>query len=118
MEFLDNKLCLTETDKVSEPSYATIMTNFTNKVKDEAGLIQPSGAGYERWDVLHDNYAAAEESFEGIQELMKKVWYTQTYTKRQATRTSGSPSLPLPSFPLTLSTATPRLGRWKALRPW
>lgn len=82
VEFLDNKLCLTETDKVSEPSYATIMTNFTNKVKDEAGLIQPSGAGYERWDVLHDNYAAAEENFEGIQELMKKVWYTQAYTKK------------------------------------
>ena len=81
VEFLDNKLCLTETDKVTEPSYATIMTNFTNKVKDEAGLIQTSGAGYERWDVLHDNYAAAEESFAGIQELMKKVWYTQAYTK-------------------------------------
>ena len=79
VEFLDNKLCITETDKVKEPSYATIMTNFTNKVR-ESGLIQTSGAGYERWDALHDNYAAAEESFTGIQELMKKAWYSLTYT--------------------------------------
>ncbi len=81
LEFVDNKPCFIETENVSEPSMATIMTNFTNTVKEQAGLIQTTGCGYERWDILAAAYPGAEESFQGIQNLMKNVWYSQFYTK-------------------------------------
>lgn len=80
LEFLDNKPCFTETTEVREPSYATIMTNFTNKLMADEQLVQTMGCGYERWDILHDNYAETEESFEGMISLMQKVWYTNAYT--------------------------------------
>lgn len=80
VEFLDNVPCFTETASVTDPSYATIMTNFTNKLMADQQLMQTSGIGYERWDILAEAYPDAEESFEGMQDLMKKVWYTQFYT--------------------------------------
>lgn len=85
LEFIDNQPVFTETKEVSAPSYATIMTNFTNHLMDQkegAGqIIQDHGAGYERWDILKRAYPAAEESFDGIEQMMKSVWYSNTYTK-------------------------------------
>lgn len=80
LEFIDNKPCFTESANINEPSYATIMTNFTNKLMADEQLVQISGCGYERWDLLHDNYAETAESFEGMEGLMQKVWYTKAYT--------------------------------------
>lgn len=80
LEFLDNVPYFTETTDVTEPSYATIMTNFTNKLMADKGLVQTSGCGYERWDILHDSYADTEESAQGMEELMRKAWYTKAYT--------------------------------------
>lgn len=79
LEFIDNKPYFTETTDVTSPSLATIMTNFTNKIKAE-GIIQDTGCGYERWDLLNESYASTPETFEGMQDLMKKVWYTKAYT--------------------------------------
>ncbi len=80
LEFIDNVPCFTACDSITEPSYGNIMTNFTNKLMADAGLVQTSGAGYERWDILAAAYPETEESFDGMTELMKKVWYTQFYT--------------------------------------
>lgn len=80
LEFVDNKPCFTETTDIKAPSLATIMTNFTNKIYADKQLVQNTGCGYERYDLLKASYADTEESFEGIQSLMKKVWYTKTYT--------------------------------------
>ena len=80
LEFIDNKPCFIQTDAVREPSYATIMTNFTNKLMADGQIVQPSGCGYERWEILRDNYAATDESADGMKQLMQKVWYTRTYT--------------------------------------
>ena len=55
------------------------MTNFTNKLMSE-GIMQTNGLGYERWDTLAENFEAMEQSAEGMENLMKKVWYTNTYT--------------------------------------
>ncbi len=82
LEFIDNKPCFTETTNINEPSYATIMTNFTNKLMADEQLVQTTGCGYERWDLLHDSYADTPESFEGMQNLMQKVWYTKAYTTK------------------------------------
>lgn len=79
LEFIDNVPCFNECESVSEPSYGTIMTNFTNKLMADAQLIQTTGAGYERWDILSEAYPGTEESFEGMQNLMKKVWYSKFY---------------------------------------
>ena len=79
LEFMDNVPVFTETDLVNEPSYATIMTNFTNALMAE-GVFQTTGIGYERWDVLNDYYSYFDESFEGMEKLMKLVWYSHTYT--------------------------------------
>lgn len=79
LEFIDNQPYFTETDKVNEPSFATIMTNFTNRLYAD-GIMQKSGIGYERWDILAAGYPAAAESFEGIADLMKTVWYSNFYT--------------------------------------
>ena len=79
LEFLDNSVCFTEAENVTEPSYGTIMTNFTNKLMADCQLIQNNGIGYERWDILAGAYPEAEESFEGMANLMKKVWYTTFY---------------------------------------
>lgn len=79
LEFLDNKPYYNETTEITKPSYGNIMTNFTNKLMSE-GIIQTNGIGYERWDTLAENFEAMEQSAEGMENLMKKVWYTNTYT--------------------------------------
>lgn len=80
LEFLDNKPCYTETTEVDKPSYATIMTNFTNKLMADKQMMQDGAQGYERFDVIKANYDATPATFEGMQDLMKKVWFTLTYT--------------------------------------
>lgn len=79
LEFMDNKAVYTAAPSINEPSLGNIMTNFTNCLM-EKGMIQECGSGLERWDILNDNYASTPETFDGMQELMKKVWYSQTYT--------------------------------------
>ena len=79
LEFLDNVAFFTEAESLTDPSYGTIMTNFTNKLMADRQLIQNTGIGYERWDILAEAYPQAEESFEGMENLMKKVWYTTFY---------------------------------------
>lgn len=81
LEFLDNKPYYCETTDINAPSYATIMTNFTNKLMEEKGMIQNSGNGYERYDLLKEAYPTTEESFTGMQDLLKEVWYSKAYTK-------------------------------------
>ncbi|MDO5443519.1 MAG: hypothetical protein Q4G10_07595, partial [Bacteroidia bacterium] len=79
LEFIDNKAVYTVAPGINEPSLGNIMTNFTNCLYAE-GLIQKHACGIERWDILKENYASAPETFEGIQELMSKVWYSNAYT--------------------------------------
>lgn len=79
LEFMDNKAVYTAAPSINEPSLGTIMTNFTNCLM-EKGIIQKCGSGLERWDILNENYASTPESFEGMQELMEKVWFSNTYT--------------------------------------
>lgn len=81
LEFLDNKPCYTETTEVDQPSYATIMTNFTNKLMAEKQMMQDGGQGYERYDIIKENYDKVPYTSEGMQDLMKKVWFSQAYTK-------------------------------------
>lgn len=80
LDFIDNKPVFTETSNSKRPSYATVMTNFSNALMFKAGTMQTSGAGYERWDILADNYDSAQESFEGMEQLMSNVWYSKSYT--------------------------------------
>ncbi|WP_407441753.1 carcinine hydrolase/isopenicillin-N N-acyltransferase family protein [Fibrobacter sp.] len=86
IEFIDNKLKYLLTDKVEEPSLATIMTNFSNgimadsKQQKKDSLIQYLAAGLERYDILFDNYDKAETSFNGMENLIKKVWYSHVFT--------------------------------------
>lgn len=82
LEFIDNKAHYTEAESVTEPGFGTIMTNFTNCLW-KAGIMQTSGIGYERYDVLkagYKDYAKYPDSMEGMQELMKQAWFTKTYT--------------------------------------
>ena len=79
LEFMDNKAVYTAAPDINKPSLGNIMTNFTNCLM-ERGMIQKCACGLERWDILNENYASTPETFEGMQELMKKVWYSQTYT--------------------------------------
>lgn len=79
LEFLDNKAVYTEAPSLTEPSLGNIMTNFTNAIYAK-GLIQECACGLERWDIINGNYASTPETFEGFQNLMKKVWYSNTYT--------------------------------------
>lgn len=79
LEFIDNKPFYSEAESISSPSFGTIMTNFSNGLW-EAHIMQNSGIGYERYDILRDNYDDAPESFDGIAGLMKKVWYSKYYT--------------------------------------
>ncbi len=86
IEFIDNKLKYLLTDKVDEPSLATIMTNFSNgimadsKQQKKDSLIQYLAAGLERYDILFNNYDKAETSFNGMKNLIKKVWYSHAFT--------------------------------------
>ncbi|MCQ2174380.1 MAG: carcinine hydrolase/isopenicillin-N N-acyltransferase family protein [Bacteroidales bacterium] len=80
VEFIDNKPVVTGARNIRQPSLGTIMTNFTNALFAKA-IIQPHGIGYERYDVLRYSYSDTEESFKGMEELMKKVWYSNTYTR-------------------------------------
>ena len=79
LEFIENEPYFNENPGTCEPGFGTIMTNFTNKLMAD-GLMQTSGAGYERWDTLAAAYGQDEASFESMHELMKKAWYTQLYT--------------------------------------
>lgn len=78
LEFLDNKLVVTDAKDLKKPSSGTVMTNFTNAVHDE-GLMQISGIGYERYDILTKYYDSIPETFSGMEDLMKKVWYSHFY---------------------------------------
>lgn len=82
LEFIDNQLevIYVEGEQTKVPSFGTIMTNFNNTLYSE-GMLQYKAAGVERYNILNANYDAAEESVEGIKELIKKVWYTQAYSK-------------------------------------
>lgn len=102
LEFMDNVPVYTEAPSITEPSFGNIMTNFTNCLMAK-GIIQICGIGYERWDILHDNYASTPESFEGMQELMKKVWFSHTYTNDPLSRDfwlSECSSTDLPAYSL------------------
>ena len=82
LEFIENKAHYTEAEAIDRPGYGTIMTNFTNCLR-EAGIMQTTGIGYERYDVLFNNYLNTTDypdSFEGMQKLMQQVWFTKTYT--------------------------------------
>ena len=79
LEFVDNQPVFVKTNNVSTPSLATIMTNFNNYLMQD-GIIQDHGIGYERFDLLSDNYASTPETANGMQRLMEKVWYTKSYT--------------------------------------
>lgn len=79
LEFMDNKPHFTEAVSVSEPGFGTIMTNFTNCLR-EKGIMQINGIGYERYDILYDHYGTYPESFEGMQKLMEMVWFSKYYT--------------------------------------
>lgn len=81
LEFVDNAPVFVKTNDVNTPSLATIMTNFNNYLMQD-GIIQDHGIGYERWDLLRDNYASTPETAEGMQGLMEKVWYTRSYTMK------------------------------------
>lgn len=79
IEFIDNQLEVTEADDLNQPSFGTIMTNFTNALYAK-GIMQYYGIGYERFDVLKANYAATPASMDGMGQLMKKVWFSKAYT--------------------------------------
>lgn len=82
LEFIDNQPHYTEASSINEPNFGTIMTNFTNCLWKE-GIMQINGLGYERFEMLYDNYnnyAAYPDNLEGMQNLMKQVWYTKAYT--------------------------------------
>lgn len=79
LEFMDNKAVYTAAPSINEPSLGTIMTNFTNCLR-EKGLIQICGCGLERWDILEASYDSTPATFEGFQNLMSKVWYSKAYT--------------------------------------
>lgn len=80
VEFIDNQLHYIISDVPNEASFATLMTNFNNVLRKE-GMMQYHACGYERFDILHANYAHLAHTRAAMQELMKKVWYSQVYTQ-------------------------------------
>lgn len=85
LEFMDNVPVFTESDVIDQPSFATVMTNFTNCLW-KLGIFQTNGIGYERWDKLKEYYDNYEISFEGMQKLMTTVWYSKAYTEPVGSR--------------------------------
>ena len=98
LDFIDNKAVYTEAPSINEPSLGNIMTNFSNCVYAK-GLIQICASGLERWDIINANYASTPETFEGMEELMSKVWYTQTYTIDPSSRDFWLSECCAPSLP-------------------
>lgn len=80
LEFMDNVPVFTESSDINSPSFATVMTNFSNCLW-KTGVLQNNGIGYERWDKLSKNYYLYEFNFEGMQNLMRGVWYSKSYTE-------------------------------------
>lgn len=67
-------------DEINAPSVSTIMTNFSNNLWKD-GILDREGIGYERWDILHDNYACDQEpSVDSMFNLMQQVWFSNAYT--------------------------------------
>lgn len=79
IEFMDNRLVVTYADNLREPSFGTVMTNFTNACRKN-GVWQDHGQGFERYDILAEGYPDTPESFDGMKSLMQKVWYSKYYT--------------------------------------
>lgn len=85
-EFIDNKPRFLQTNKIEEPSLATIMTNFSNAVMADSNqqrrdsLIQNFALGLERYDILYENYKDTEISFEGMKGLINKIRFSHIYT--------------------------------------
>ena len=74
-EFIDGKPEFIYADSTNEPSYGTIMTNFSNFLAQK-GITQSHGAGYERFNTLKKNYSTLTPK-----ELAESVFYSQMYYK-------------------------------------
>lgn len=61
------------------PSDTTIMTNFSNSLWRTRELDN-LGIGYERWDILHDNYLHMVDNEFGLFFMMRNVWFSNAYT--------------------------------------
>lgn len=82
LEFLDNQPNFLVTEQVSEPSFSTIMTNFSNSVY-QAGLIQNFACGYERYDEALAVYDKTPATADGMKQIMQTLWYSEGYTREQ-----------------------------------
>lgn len=84
LEFLDNEPNFLVTEQVNDPSFSTIMTNFSNSVY-QAGLIQNYACGYERYDEAIAAYDLLPATADGMKQMMQILWYSEGYTRTQGT---------------------------------
>lgn len=80
LEFIDNKMEVSETTLLNAPSYATIMTNFSNKLRSE-GILQNPAQGYERFDQVFRRYPLIPATEAGMKELLYGVRFSLKYRK-------------------------------------
>ena len=80
LEFIDNKMEVSETTLLNTPSYATIMTNFSNKLRSE-GILQNPAQGYERFDQVFRRYPLIPATEAGMKELLYGVRFSLKYRK-------------------------------------
>lgn len=78
-EFIDGKPVFIDAAGTDVPDYGNIMTNFSNCLMKNHGTYQNHGAGYERFNILKDNYAKCQ-GLEGAIALARSVFFSRAYT--------------------------------------
>lgn len=79
-EFVDGKPVFVDAASTTTPDYGNIMTNFSNYLMSEKGMMQSRGSGYERWNMLKSMYDSAE-GLEGAKNCAKAVFYSKMYSE-------------------------------------
>ena len=74
-EFINGKPQFIYARSTTAPDYGNLMTNFSNYLMANGGNVQSHGAGYERFDILKQNYGKATP-----EQLAKLAFYSLMYT--------------------------------------
>ncbi len=79
VEFLDNKPVITTSKNIQSLDEGSVMTNYTNCLKDRYALIQHGGSGYERTGAVHTYYYSHGGNIASMRELMHLLHYSNFY---------------------------------------
>ncbi len=77
-EFVNGKPEFVDADSADSADFGNIMTNFSNYLYNESQMVQSHGAGYERWEVIKNEYKKLN-TIDDFKVCANKLFYSRMY---------------------------------------